>query len=100
GFKHEFQRFDRNRYVKFNTFYHVDATHLAATACSDEANVARVNSSTSIGMFGPYDYKSAMMYNVTHPDITRWDGSEIVPGTACNTSSAGTLPPQCFDTDC
>lgn len=36
-----------------------------------------------------------MMYQVTHPDLTRWNGEPIDPGTACGTVGGGSAVPGC-----
>ncbi len=102
GFKHEAQRFDRNRYIKYSIEGHTGdpANPIIDTNCSDEFNVARTNSSSLIGMLGPFDYKSTMMYNVTHPDITRWDDTPLIAGTLCDAVGAASLPAQCSNADC
>jgi hypothetical protein len=90
GFFHEFQRFDRDRYVKLNS----DRLN-----CADANNFARSTSRT--GMLGPYDYKSTMHYAPANGDINRWDDTPVVPGTeACGTHDTLPLPVQCADKDC
>jgi hypothetical protein len=56
-----------------------------------------------MGMLGPFDFKSTMHYQITHPDETRWDGSPITAGAICDNlqgPSGFPLPPQCLNGDC
>jgi hypothetical protein len=108
GLTHEWQRNDRNKYVIIEQKQHCSppgqgscgADGYASTNCTDPNNTIRCSAQPPVGRGGPYDYESTMQYNVTHPDFTRWDQSPIVPNTACNGVSDGTLPPQCSNTSC
>jgi len=108
GLKHEIQRYDRRHYVVIHDTQHCapgsrgcdSVTNMMPTVCDDAANVARTSSSTAIGMFGPYDFKSTMQYGPTHPDFTRWDGSPIIAGAACDTVGELPVAPQCLNEDC
>jgi hypothetical protein len=89
GFVHEFQRFDRDRYVKLNG------------DTLDCTNGDFVRSTNQTGLIGPYDYKSTMHYAPANGDMNRWDDTPVVPGTeVCGTHDTLPLPVQCADNDC
>jgi hypothetical protein len=107
GLKHEWQRHDREHYAILSRTQHQEAPdcgYTVATTCTDPNNNAQCNSTTSVGMFGPYDYESTMQYYPTQPDITRWDGTPIVnrpENVSCSCGGiAGLWPPQCADSTC
>lgn len=80
GLGHEHARYDRDHYVRDQG------------QCGANAHPARCGLSTAPGDFGPFDYQSAMLYPVTDPATTRWDGSPICPayaGSACPISATG-----------
>ncbi|MFO0758048.1 MAG: hypothetical protein U0359_16245 [Byssovorax sp.] len=86
---HHFSRYDRPHYV---TFHFRPEGHLRC----ENASFARCGTAEQ-GLFsdvGPFDYRSTMLYTPTHPDIARFDGSPIVPETACGKGSfaAGRRP--------
>lgn len=108
GFKHEFQRYDRDHYQILRDVVHCNAsdtqcnqtTLMKPIDCGDAYNAARTSSSSVSGMFGPFDFKSTMEYFVTYPDEARWDGSPIVAGSPCGFTGTRPLPPQCLTADC
>jgi hypothetical protein len=66
GFQHHHQRQDRDHYIRINNY----------DGCTDIENTARC-SRPNVSDFGPFDYKSTMLYAPTDPDIERWDQSPI-----------------------
>jgi hypothetical protein len=102
GLRNEVDRYDRNHYVIVRGEQHpsCDNPSLAPVACSDASEWARCVSPTTVGSFGPYDYESAMQSAPTHPDVSRWDDSPVVPGAICGECSPLLLPAQCSSADC
>ncbi len=79
GLNHTFTRNDRAHYMK-----------LAFEGCPSDWDTKRCSSPLKQGAgSGPFDFTSVMMYAVTDPDITRWDGSAICAGQDCKVCSTG-----------
>lgn len=80
GLKHEHSRHDRDHYIRDNY------------GCDSAADFGRCNQEDNVSDFGPFDYRSAMLYGPTHPDLARWDGSSICPSLnadkTCNTTAS------------
>ena len=70
GLAHEHERFDRSHYLRFcaDGTFQCDPVSARQTISSE---------------WGPFDYRSTLLYIPTHPMLTRSDGSSIVPQVAC-----------------
>lgn len=79
---HVFSRYDRRHYVSL----HFGGESIDRCTARSFARCASAELGWASDL-GPFDYRSTMMYTPTHPDIARFDGSPIVPGTACGKGS-------------
>ena len=80
---HHFDRYDRRHYMRIHKTTNCDS-------------FARCEGSL-LSDFGPFDFKSTLLYFVTHPDHTVWDGSPLCLGATCGsvTACATGTPPVC-----
>lgn len=65
GLLHQFERSDRDHYIRLNY-----------SSCSN-GTPSFFRSSSDASDFGPFNYQSTMMYAVNDPDHIRWDGTPI-----------------------
>jgi len=72
-----------------------DAPHYFEHHVCDGQGICGIQTSDNLSDFGPFDYKSTMLYKAFHPSHTRWDGSPIVEGGVCDQIGPLTDPPGC-----
>lgn len=88
---HQHNRNDRRHYLKINKC-------TSATICGDLAHNSRCEVAGA-DVYGPFNYKSSMLYPATYADFTRWDGSVLCLGGDCTDGACEpnrrTDPPEC-----
>lgn len=73
GLPHEFERYDRDHYMA--------EVHTQTIACGPRCP-------TPDDPYGPFSFRSTMMYQAGYPDFTRWDFSSICSGQTCASDNA------------
>ena len=94
GLPHDFMRRDRNHYIRLNQ----TANMTRSCSASEVASFGRT--SVLDADFGPHDFRSAMAYNPTDPDITRWDSSTLWDGARCAVDDGVTAETLWFKRTC
>ena len=82
---HYFQRYDARHYLMY---------HDTPTQNCNQPRCPIIPEKNLID-FGPFSFKSTMLYDPKHPDFSRWDGSPVTPRAACNNYGTRTQPPDC-----
>jgi Astacin (Peptidase family M12A) len=88
GLSHHFIRNDRTHYWWHYNFQAGECNAWERARCTNPSSQNDVD-------YGPFDFRSSLMYDATHPDFVRWDGSPLIPGSACGGKGPDQLPPGC-----